>query len=113
MQYFEWECEGGGVHWKKYESETDRLASMGITACWLPREYHFKRSLPGVRAHHLNQKHQQRDQARTFNVSLPPVNWLILDSDGTGYDMYILIIGVESQTDRCSCPSYVDMTSGI
>ncbi|KAK4687650.1 alpha-amylase, partial [Tremellales sp. Uapishka_1] len=36
MQYFEWYCEGNGVHWKKYESETDRLSSMGITAAWLP-----------------------------------------------------------------------------
>ncbi|WVQ75657.1 hypothetical protein IAR50_005286 [Cryptococcus sp. DSM 104548] len=36
MQYFEWYAPGGGVHWKKYEDETDRLASMGITACWIP-----------------------------------------------------------------------------
>ncbi|EIW72207.1 alpha-amylase [Tremella mesenterica] len=36
MQFFEWYCEGDGVHWKKFESETDRLASIGITACWLP-----------------------------------------------------------------------------
>ncbi len=28
--------QGGGVHWKKFEEETDRLASMGITAAWLP-----------------------------------------------------------------------------
>ncbi|ODN77445.1 hypothetical protein L202_04623 [Cryptococcus amylolentus CBS 6039] len=36
MQYFEWYAPGGGVHWKKYEDESDRLASMGITACWIP-----------------------------------------------------------------------------
>ncbi|ORX40476.1 putative alpha-amylase [Kockovaella imperatae] len=36
MQFFEWYAEGKGVHWKKYASETDRLASMGITACWIP-----------------------------------------------------------------------------
>ncbi|KAK1922270.1 putative alpha-amylase [Papiliotrema laurentii] len=36
MQYFEWYAEGGGVHWKKYEKESERLADMGITACWLP-----------------------------------------------------------------------------
>ncbi len=33
-----WYAEGDGVHWQKYEKESDRLASMGITACWLPRE---------------------------------------------------------------------------
>lgn len=53
MQYFEsvasingykqqadptrWYAEGDGVHWKKYGNEAERLASMGITACWLPR----------------------------------------------------------------------------
>lgn len=38
MQYFEWYAEGDGVHWKKYEKESERLANMGITACWIPRE---------------------------------------------------------------------------
>lgn len=38
MQYFEWYAEGGGVHWKKYEKDSERLANMGITACWIPRE---------------------------------------------------------------------------
>jgi hypothetical protein len=28
--------QGGGVHWKKFESEAERLSSMGITAAWLP-----------------------------------------------------------------------------
>jgi alpha-amylase len=37
MQFFEWYAEGGGVHWKKYENEAERLAGMGITACWIPR----------------------------------------------------------------------------
>lgn len=36
MQFFEWYCPGGGVHWKKFADETPRLASMGITAAWLP-----------------------------------------------------------------------------
>ena len=27
-----WYAEGNGIHWKKYEKESDRLASMGITA---------------------------------------------------------------------------------
>lgn len=37
MQFFEWYAPGEGVHWKKYESEAERLAGMGITACWVPR----------------------------------------------------------------------------
>jgi hypothetical protein len=28
--------QGGGVHWKKFASEAERLSSMGITAAWLP-----------------------------------------------------------------------------
>lgn len=36
MQFFEWYAEGDGVHWKKYEKESERLADIGITACWLP-----------------------------------------------------------------------------
>ena len=33
-----WYAEGGGVHWKKYETESKKLGDMGITACWLPRK---------------------------------------------------------------------------
>lgn len=36
IQFFEWYVPGGGVHWKKYEEESARLADMGITAAWLP-----------------------------------------------------------------------------
>lgn len=39
MQFFEWYAEGKGVHWKKFDERVDSLADMGITACWLPREY--------------------------------------------------------------------------
>lgn len=33
-----WYASEEGGHWKKYESESQRLADMGITACWLPRK---------------------------------------------------------------------------
>ncbi|OCF61510.1 alpha-amylase [Kwoniella mangroviensis CBS 10435] len=36
MQYFEWYCPSGGVHWKKYADDAEHLADIGITACWLP-----------------------------------------------------------------------------
>ncbi|KAL7420645.1 hypothetical protein Q5752_004596 [Cryptotrichosporon argae] len=36
MQYFEWYIAADGQHWKKYEEESERLSSMGITACWIP-----------------------------------------------------------------------------
>ncbi|WVF67353.1 hypothetical protein IAT40_002108 [Kwoniella sp. CBS 6097] len=36
MQFFEWYAPGDGVHWKHFEEQTDRLADIGITACWLP-----------------------------------------------------------------------------
>jgi len=38
MQFFEWYVPRDG-HWKRYEAEVPRLASMGISACWIPREY--------------------------------------------------------------------------
>jgi hypothetical protein len=37
---YRWYAEGGGVHWKKYETESKRLGDMGITACWIPRMCH-------------------------------------------------------------------------
>ena len=39
MQFFEWYCEADGRLWKKFESESARLAGMGITAVWLPPAY--------------------------------------------------------------------------
>ncbi|KAJ6532771.1 alpha-amylase [Mycena vulgaris] len=36
LQSFEWYIEGGGVHWKRIEKMVPELASMGVTAMWLP-----------------------------------------------------------------------------
>ncbi|KAJ7205053.1 alpha-amylase [Mycena pura] len=36
LQAFEWYVEGGGVHWKRLEKLVPELASMGVTAMWLP-----------------------------------------------------------------------------
>ncbi|BEI84455.1 hypothetical protein CcaverHIS002_0410590 [Cutaneotrichosporon cavernicola] len=36
MQYFEWYCPAGGVHWKRYADDVEHLRDVGITACWLP-----------------------------------------------------------------------------
>ncbi|KAJ7858203.1 alpha-amylase [Mycena leptocephala] len=36
LQAFEWYVDGGGVHWKRIEKLVPELASMGMTAMWLP-----------------------------------------------------------------------------
>ncbi|KAF8217704.1 alpha-amylase [Mycena galopus ATCC 62051] len=36
LQAFEWYAEGGGVHWKRIEKMVPELASIGVTAMWLP-----------------------------------------------------------------------------
>jgi hypothetical protein len=38
IQAFEWESDGGGIHWKKLESQAQELSDMGISAQWIPRE---------------------------------------------------------------------------
>jgi hypothetical protein len=37
MQFFEWYVPKDG-HWRRYAEQVPRLSSMGITACWIPRE---------------------------------------------------------------------------
>jgi alpha-amylase len=41
LQAFEWYIDGGGVHWKRIEKLVPELASMGMTAMWLPRTDDF------------------------------------------------------------------------
>ncbi|KAK7047862.1 hypothetical protein VNI00_006190 [Paramarasmius palmivorus] len=36
LQAFEWYSEGKGVHWKKLAKKVPELASIGITAMWIP-----------------------------------------------------------------------------
>ncbi|ESK92575.1 glucan -alpha-maltohexaosidase precursor [Moniliophthora roreri MCA 2997] len=36
IQAFEWYSKGGGAHWKKLASKVPELASLGITAMWIP-----------------------------------------------------------------------------
>ncbi|KAJ7484374.1 alpha-amylase [Mycena latifolia] len=36
VKAFEWYVEGGGVHWKRIADLVPELASMGVTAMWLP-----------------------------------------------------------------------------
>ncbi|KAJ7636910.1 alpha-amylase [Roridomyces roridus] len=36
LQAFEWYIDGGGVHWKRIADLVPELASMGMTAMWLP-----------------------------------------------------------------------------
>ena len=39
MQFFEWDLPSNGNHWNKIKSEAKKLASNGITMCWLPPAY--------------------------------------------------------------------------
>jgi alpha-amylase len=41
LQAFEWYIDGGGIHWKRIEKLVPELASMGMTAMWLPRTDDF------------------------------------------------------------------------
>lgn len=36
MQYFEWELEDDGQHWKRLKEDAEHLGEMGITAVWIP-----------------------------------------------------------------------------
>ena len=81
------------MHWRKYEKESDRLASMGITACWIPRTYlRFSIIL------HLTMSSADK---RVEHVRSDPSSSSIAEdgrSDGTGYDMYArLRLGVAFQ----------------
>ena len=36
MQYFEWDLENDGTHWKKLKAEAEHLQEIGVTAVWIP-----------------------------------------------------------------------------
>lgn len=65
------------MHWKKYENESQRLADMGITACWLPRMSNAVRALGWT----------NKLESRLADRSAPTKG---SSPDGTGYDIYDL-----------------------
>lgn len=76
MQYFEWYCPSGGVHWKRYADDVEHLKDVGITACWLPRELLPRASRANTSPHQGVQPRRHRLR----HVSAPAqVGWALAD----------------------------------
>ena len=65
-----WYAEGNGIHWKKYEKESDRLASMGITACWIPRTSYYLKILTDIMMSSANKRVQHVSSYTYFPLAL-------------------------------------------